>query len=374
MKEKIKRNKAFIQIPLLMIIIVSIIVASVGAGIVLHKQGGLSPLFASVAQIFRGAKDAKPEIKFEEPQTEEKQSLAETNQEEGSPIEQKLEQAKLKAERAKQETERLKAEREAQKLAEEQKQREKEEIIKQQELKKQRQIEEQSRETIQKSLTYRKNILDSVTLIIGEYKQQISYIDKLLQLIDNRINLLNRAINQDKLLYLDNPNVSNDVKDVVKVFDQGFEFDLKTERSSRNYFAGLKSNFEKIIKLLNNISNATNANMITKEAYVKIITTLRGFIIKPETVEDISKAVNQYAQYIKESDQQYKDLLNTVQQAIQQKYDSTHSEMPQTYGIEPYNFSSPYDSIMNSYYKQEQIRSLNRIAERLEDIWNELAH
>lgn len=114
-------QKGFIQIPLLIAIIVSIVVIStVTTGVVLYKQGKLTPLIASVSQVFKGTEDAKPEIKPEEPQPKEEQSLSEQiSQEENSQTEQELEQARLEVEKAKAEAERLKAEQEAQKLAEE---------------------------------------------------------------------------------------------------------------------------------------------------------------------------------------------------------------------------------------------------------------
>lgn len=105
-------QKGFIQIPLLIAVIVSIIaVSTVATGIVLHKQGKLAPLVANVSQVFKGTEDVEPEAKSEEPKTEQEQSLLEeTNQEENSQTAQELEQAKLEAEKAKQEAERAKAE------------------------------------------------------------------------------------------------------------------------------------------------------------------------------------------------------------------------------------------------------------------------
>jgi len=47
-------QKGLIQIPLLIIIIASIVVALVGTGIVLHKQGKLTPLIANISQVFKG--------------------------------------------------------------------------------------------------------------------------------------------------------------------------------------------------------------------------------------------------------------------------------------------------------------------------------
>lgn len=57
-KEKIK-TKGFIQIPLLIAIIVSIIaVSTVTTGVVLYKQGKLTSLITSVSQIFKGAEES----------------------------------------------------------------------------------------------------------------------------------------------------------------------------------------------------------------------------------------------------------------------------------------------------------------------------
>jgi len=53
MKEKNKIQKGFIQIPLLVIIIASIVVASIGTGVVLYKQGKLDSLTAGISQIFK---------------------------------------------------------------------------------------------------------------------------------------------------------------------------------------------------------------------------------------------------------------------------------------------------------------------------------
>jgi len=137
MKEKIKKQKGFIQIPLLIVIIVSIVAVSVVAtGIVLHKQGKLAPLIASVSQIFEGTEEtpAIEEIKSKEPQTEQEPEVI--SQEE-------LEQAKLEAERAKKEVEEAKAEAERLRKEAEEKQKE---IAKQQELEKQKQLAETQRQ------------------------------------------------------------------------------------------------------------------------------------------------------------------------------------------------------------------------------------
>jgi len=59
MKEKIKSRKGFIQIPLLIIIIASVVVvAGVGTGVVLHKQGKLASLIANISQVFKGTEES----------------------------------------------------------------------------------------------------------------------------------------------------------------------------------------------------------------------------------------------------------------------------------------------------------------------------
>lgn len=112
MKEQIKTQKGFIQIPLSIGIIISVVAVSiVTTGVVLYRQGKLTPFIANVSQVFQETKELEPEIKSEEPKIEQEQSLLEeTNQEENSQTAQELEQAKLEAEKAKQEAERAKAE------------------------------------------------------------------------------------------------------------------------------------------------------------------------------------------------------------------------------------------------------------------------
>ena len=51
------REKGFIQIPLLVIVIASIIIASVSVGVVLHKQGKLAAITADISQMFEGAEE-----------------------------------------------------------------------------------------------------------------------------------------------------------------------------------------------------------------------------------------------------------------------------------------------------------------------------
>ncbi len=76
MNTKIKTQKGFIQIPLLIIVIASIIVTSAGAGVVLHKQEKLASLPANISGVFKGVKETptlEEEIKPEKPQLEQEQ-------------------------------------------------------------------------------------------------------------------------------------------------------------------------------------------------------------------------------------------------------------------------------------------------------------
>jgi len=155
MENKIKNQKGFIQAPLLVIIVASIIVVStVITGTVLYKREKSAPFMANVSQALEGTKDAQSEVKLNELQSKEEQSLIEdTNQEENYQTEQELEQIRLenekaqmeaekaeqKLEQAKAEMDKLKAEQEVQRLAEEQQ--EQEELEEQQEA--QRLAEEQ---------------------------------------------------------------------------------------------------------------------------------------------------------------------------------------------------------------------------------------
>lgn len=182
MKDKIKTQKGFIQIPLLMAVIISIIAVSTAiTGIVLQKQGKLTPLIANISQIFQKDKEVKPEIESEEPKTEQKESLlGEISQENSqTEIEQKLEQTKLEVEKAKQEAEkaklevgRLKAEQEAQKLSEERQRQE--ELQKQQEV--QKVAKEQKQKELEKKQAGEKEKITNIELVDEKLSQLISII------------------------------------------------------------------------------------------------------------------------------------------------------------------------------------------------------
>ena len=214
MIEKIKTQKGFIQIPLLVIIIAFVVVATgVGTGVVLQKQGKLSPLIANISEVFKGIEEAttleEEEIKPEEPRKEQELGIG---QEEISQQEQELEKASLEAEKARQEAEkarleaeaakakaeaekatqeaRIKAEQElqrqleAQRLAEEQRQKE---IARQQELELQRQLEEQRQKELelQQAINQLKNLCVQK---LDEYNSQLSSLNEQILAKENEIN------------------------------------------------------------------------------------------------------------------------------------------------------------------------------------------
>ena len=54
MTEKIKTQKAFIQIPILIAVIISLVVAGgIGTGVVLYKQGKLASFTADISEVFK---------------------------------------------------------------------------------------------------------------------------------------------------------------------------------------------------------------------------------------------------------------------------------------------------------------------------------
>jgi hypothetical protein len=92
-------KKGFIQIPLLIGIITSVVITSAGAGVILHTQGKLTPLTASISEGFRRTEKPitiEPEELSEEIQLEEP-AIQET--EEVSELQEELEEARLEIER-----------------------------------------------------------------------------------------------------------------------------------------------------------------------------------------------------------------------------------------------------------------------------------
>lgn len=99
---KMKMNqKGFV--PILIIIIASIIVASAGTGVILHKQGKLAPLVADISEVFKGGKKTVT--------LEPKEAGLETQE-----LEQKADQAELEAEQLRQQAEATQEEVEKEKL------------------------------------------------------------------------------------------------------------------------------------------------------------------------------------------------------------------------------------------------------------------
>jgi len=107
-----KNRKGLIQIPLLIIVIASIIVALMDTGIVLHKQGKLASLTANISKVFKGK---TIEIKESKPATE---TLPETEepQKEPKPTEEIFSQQSREPEKAEIEAGRLKKELETRRL------------------------------------------------------------------------------------------------------------------------------------------------------------------------------------------------------------------------------------------------------------------
>ena len=121
MRKKIKIQKGFIQIPILIAIIAAITVG-IGTTIVLHKQGKLASITANISKVFKGKtieiKESKPAIETL-PETEEPQKEPRLTEEISSQQSQELEKAEI-------EVERLKKELETRRLAELKKQKEEE--------------------------------------------------------------------------------------------------------------------------------------------------------------------------------------------------------------------------------------------------------
>lgn len=90
MKGKIKTQKGFIQIPILIIAIIVVAASAVGVGVILHKQSKSVPLVSNLAQVFN-RKDTGNISFFEESEKgnleqeelEKEQSIKEENQPEG---------------------------------------------------------------------------------------------------------------------------------------------------------------------------------------------------------------------------------------------------------------------------------------------------
>ncbi len=136
-----KDQKGFIQIPLLIaILIASVSVASVGAGVVLHKQGKLTPLIANVSEVFKNVKNTREEIKkIETDITSDITSTIETEERKELKLQEEIKKQEKLRQQLKEEAEvkaqqELQQQLESQKLAE--KQRRQEELRRQEEAQK----------------------------------------------------------------------------------------------------------------------------------------------------------------------------------------------------------------------------------------------
>lgn len=203
------QQKGFIQLIPLLLILVSIGVASAGTGIVLHQQGKLTPLVASISEALFVSQDSITKKTSEVVVSEEVQSVEEElsqGQREASQANQELEEAKLQAEKIKAEAERFRREAEdAQRLLKEQ--REQEALRKQQEtqrLAEEQRIQEQERQRrrlLQESLgtqlskLFNELIISRVTSDLASYQVLTLEIEALYQYkkdaVDSGINACN---------------------------------------------------------------------------------------------------------------------------------------------------------------------------------------
>lgn len=165
MKLKLQQ-KGFIQLIPLLIILASMIVTSAGTGVILHQQGKLTPLVASISEALFVSKDTTTEKTGKIVASEEIQSAEEEELNQGQ------EEAKLQAEKVEAEAKRLKSEIEdAQRLLKGQ--REKEALRKQQET--QRLAEEQRRQILQESLGVQLSKLFNELVVTRIMSDLVSY-------------------------------------------------------------------------------------------------------------------------------------------------------------------------------------------------------
>lgn len=174
MRNKIKIQKGFIQIPLLMTIIASIIgISIIATGVILQKKGKLAPFIANISQILKGTQDAKPEIKSAELQPAEKQTVPEeTGQEKNSQTGQEPKQAEPKNEKLEDKIETLKAKYETTGTAKNQQEASKTADEKQnQDNQKQKDLDKQQAENNEKAANV-KNIDKELSQMISEIRQR----------------------------------------------------------------------------------------------------------------------------------------------------------------------------------------------------------
>jgi len=97
MEKKIKIQKGFIQIPILIGIIISLVVAGgIGAGLILHKQGKQASITANISEVFPETKESRPidSNKELEPQDSQIEKKREVTQESNAEAEKEIEELK----------------------------------------------------------------------------------------------------------------------------------------------------------------------------------------------------------------------------------------------------------------------------------------
>jgi len=343
-------QKSFIQIPILIAIIVSlIVVAGVGTGIVLHKQGKLTSLIANVSQIFKGAEKTpiikEKEIKPEEPQIEQEPEVI--SQEE-------LEQTKLEAERLRKEA------------VEKQK-----EIAEQQESERQRQLEEQRKKEIQQSEIYKNAILSGISLVKGSYQDQIEYIDKLISFLDSLISDLEKLVEKNN--DFSQRITFKDLKELIYYANKIHLSDIKILNIDRDMLNKMKEPSKEKVDAFTKLDALVKSyNIISKSDFKETGKTLeQEFQLSKlmwEVLDSLSKQIFEDANKSKES-------LAEIMAMAESLYPQTTYEFSPRY--ETYYYSSPLDStykFLQDYYQREQLRALQNIGDQLHYIWRELAY
>jgi len=162
MKEKINQ-KGFIQIPLLIAIIVfTVVTAGAATGVILHKQGKLAPLVASISEVFKVTEpeetqtaDIQSKLEQKIAEAEKEEAKAQELEQQAETTEDELEKARLlvEAERARAEAEKARAEAEIAKAEAERLRREVEEAKKLAEESQQTQSEQLLQESFSPTIT-----------------------------------------------------------------------------------------------------------------------------------------------------------------------------------------------------------------------------
>jgi hypothetical protein len=334
-----RTQKAFIQIPLLAIIVAIILVTSAGAGVFFYKQNKVKQSTSSISEAVDRSQDILP--------TEESQ----TNQQEEPSQEQKeSEQAKLEigstdteAEEVKPEQEDLQSQQEIQKLAEEQKK-------------------------IQDSENYKKSLLEINSLVIDEHNIIKGYAEDMVYLADERTEKLNELITLNNSLISSWPEGQG--KEIVRLFNETYNFDVKTTSDLKKGFKNYVDWSEENINAINNVSNLVKSSneLITEDTYLTLVGSLKEHTVSTDLFDLFLKQVDQYKEYTESKSQFYQEAFNELKNWVQ-----SHSYQPQYLETTYYIVPSAQNSFLQNYYQQEQIRALNNISNQLFNIWNELS-